>query len=118
MSNPVTQFQILAKNPDRAAEFYGRLFDWKISADNPLSYRTIDTGAGRGIQGGIWPCPPEGQSLVQLFVEVKDLAATIETATRLGGQVVLPPQTLPQGEQMAIILDPEGLPVGLFRPAE
>lgn len=28
MGQPVTQFQILAKDPERAANFYGALFGW------------------------------------------------------------------------------------------
>ncbi len=29
----------------------------------------------------------------------------------------MPPQKLPDGDEMAIILDVEGIPVGLFKPA-
>ena len=45
MGRPVTQWQILAKDPERLADFYGRLFAWKVSADNPLNYRRADTGS-------------------------------------------------------------------------
>jgi hypothetical protein len=31
--------------------------------------------------------------------------------------VVLPPQKLPEGDEMAVILDPEGIPVALTRRA-
>lgn len=39
-------------------------------------------------------------------------------ATKLGGKVVIPKQKLPDGDEMAIILDVEGIPVGLFKLAE
>src|SRR6185295_20390029 len=65
MGDSVMRWQILAKDPDKAAEFYTRLFDWKVNDDNALGYRMIDTGSERGIQGGIWPSPPEGHSFVQ-----------------------------------------------------
>jgi hypothetical protein len=115
MSRPVTAFQILAKDPDRAAQFYSRLFGWAVRADNALGYRRLTTGAGRGIDGGIWPAPPEGRSGVQLFVEVDDLAAAIEQACSLGGGVIIPPQKLPDGDEMAVIVDPEGVSLGLVR---
>lgn len=117
MGRPVTQFQILSKNPGKTADFYARLFDWTIDADNPMGYRQIRTGAGRGIEGGIWPAPPDAASFVQLFVEVDDVAATVEKAKTLGARVIIPPMTLPQGESMAVLADVEGLPVALFKPA-
>lgn len=117
MSRPVTQFQILAKRPEEATRFYHALFGWNVNADNPLGYRAIDTGSKRGIQGGIWPCPPEGDAFVQLFVEVDDVSAHVARCQKLGGKIVVPPQKLPQGETMAIVLDVEGLSFGLFQPA-
>jgi predicted enzyme related to lactoylglutathione lyase len=117
MGQPVVQWQILAKDPDRCARFYSDLFGWRIDCDNALSYRAVKTEAGRGIEGGIWPSPPEGDSRVQLFVEVDDVGATLAKAVRLGAQVVVPPQVLPDGDEMAIFVDAEGLSTGLFKPA-
>ncbi len=116
MGHPVTQFQILAKNPDQAVEFYGQLFGWKADANNALGYRAIDTGSKSGIQGGVWPAPPEGHGMVQLFVETPDVKKAAADAARLGGTVIIEPQTLPDGDQMAVILDREGIPFGLFCP--
>jgi uncharacterized protein len=113
MSNPVVQFQILAKSPDETATFYGKLFGWKIDANNALGYRRIDTGSGQGIQGGIWPAPPQAPNLVQLFVGVSDLAAALAQAVQLGAKVIIPATTLPDGDQMAVLLDPHGMPFAL-----
>ena len=118
MGHPVTQFQILAKNPQTAAEFYGKLFGWTFNADNALGYQVINTQSKSGIQGGIWPAPPEAQALVQLFVEVPDVKATVELVGKLNGTVVIEPQTLPDGDEMAVILDTEGIPFGLFQAAK
>ena len=59
MGNPVTQFQIISKTPDETARFFAELFAWKFDANNPMGYRRIDTGSSDGIQGGIWPAPPQ-----------------------------------------------------------
>ena len=109
MTNPVVQFQILAKSPDETAAFYGRLFGWKIDADNALGYRRIDTGSRQGIQGGIWPAPPHAPNFVQLFVGVTDVAAATAQAAELGAKVIIPVTTLPEGGQMAVLLDPQGM---------
>jgi predicted enzyme related to lactoylglutathione lyase len=112
------QWQILARDPDKLSAFYSKLFAWDIITNNALNYRMIDTCSERGINGGIWPAPPEGQSMVSLYVEVADVAAYVTKATELGGRVVIPPQKLPDGDEMAVVLDLEGIPVGLFKPTE
>ena len=70
----------------------------------------------RGISGGMWPSPPEGHNLVQLFVEVDDIDAYIAKATGLGATVIVPKSELPDGDALAIVLDPAGLSFGLYRP--
>jgi len=115
MGNPVVRWQILSRNPEAATAFYTSLFHWSVNADNAFGFRQVDTGSPRGIPGGIWPIGEEGHPLTQLFVEVPDVAAAAAEAQRLGGRVIMPPQKLPDGDEMAIILDTEGLPVGLVR---
>jgi predicted enzyme related to lactoylglutathione lyase len=109
------QFQILSKNPDKSAAFYGKLFGWSIDADNALGYRTIETNSDQGIGGGIWPCPPEGHAFVQFFVHVADISKTVEQARQLGGKVIIAPQKLPDGDELAILHDAEGIPFGVYR---
>lgn len=108
---PVQQFQILARNPQRAAEFYQRVFGWTVQADNALAYRTVKTG---GMDGGIWPAPPEGHGLAQLFLAVPDVKTAARAATDAGGTVVIPPTTLPDGAELCVIVDLEGIPFGMF----
>lgn len=113
MSSPVAQFQILSKDPDRASQFYGSVFGWSVDAANALGYRQVSTGLS-GLMGGIWPAPPEAQPFVQLFVAVDDVAATIERARSLGARVIVPHQRLPDGDELAILADPEGISFGVM----
>ena len=115
MGNPVVQWQIVAKDPDALTRFYASLFGWKVKTNNALGYREVETQSSRGINGGVWPSPPEGHNLVQLFVEVDDVDAYIDKATRLGATVIVPKSELPDGDALAIILDPAGLSFGLYR---
>jgi len=109
MANPVVQFQILSTAPDEIARFYSGLFDWKINANNPLGYRQIETGSATGIQGGIWPAPPPAHSFVQLFVAVEDVTAAVKKAEALGAKLLVPPTTLPDGGEIAVLGDPQGM---------
>jgi len=117
MGNAVTQFQIISKSPEEAAKFYGSLFRWKVDANNPMGYRRIDTGSAEGIQGGIWPAPPQTPTFVQLFVTVEDVKATAAEAVELGAKLLIPPTMLPEGEEMAVLHDPQGMSFGLWRAA-
>jgi uncharacterized protein len=117
MQNPVTQWQVITRDPGKHSEFYVTVFGWKVNADNPLGYRTVDRGSDKGIPGGFWPAPPEAQAFVQLFIEVTDIQETVQRVTENGGTVLIPPQTLPQGEQMAILRDPMGMSFGAVVPA-
>lgn len=117
MSHPVTQFQILAKDPDAVARFFGKLFGWRVDANNPLGYRRIDTGSGVGIQGGIWPAPPQAPDFVQLFIEVDDVEAMVEKAKKEGAQIIVPPSKLPEGDEMAVLLAPNQMSFAVHRSA-
>lgn len=116
MGNPVMHWQILTSQPDTLEKFYSQLFGWKISSDNSLGYKTVDTQSDAGIGGGIWPIAPnEGHSMVQLFVRVDDVAMSMKTAETLGANVVIPLQKLPDGDEMAVLTDPDGIPFALFK---
>jgi predicted enzyme related to lactoylglutathione lyase len=117
MSNAVTQFQIISKTPDETASFYSALFAWRVDANNPMGYRRIDTGSPEGIQGGIWPAPPQAAAFVQLLVTVQDVKEAVKRAVDLGAKVIIPPTMLPEGEEMAILHDPQGMSFGVWRKA-
>ena len=109
MPDPVVRWQILSAAPDQSVAFYQKLFAWKVSSANALGYRELRSGHEAGIDGGVWPAPPGVKSFVQLFVEVPDLDACIANATGLGAQVLIPKSVLPDGDAMAVLLDPTGL---------
>src|SRR4051812_1696840 len=108
MAIPVMQFQILSRNPQGTSDFYSALFGWSVSADNQMGYRQIRTGSEKGIQGGIWPAPPQAINMVQLFTAVPDVKAAAEKAVQLGASMIIPHTVLPGGDEMAVLADPQG----------
>lgn len=111
MANSVVKWQIITKDPEATAKFYSSVFGWKVNADNKLGYRELRTG--NGIDGGVWPST-EGPSMVQLFIGVDDIDAAIAAASRLGAKTIVPKSTLPDGDTMAVLLDPAGITFGLM----
>jgi uncharacterized protein len=115
MGNPVVQFQILSTAPDETAQFYSTLFGWTVNADNPLGYREISTGVREGIQGGIWPAPSQSPNFVQLFIAVDDVRVFSEAAQNAGAKVIIPPTGLPDGGEVAVFHDPQGMSFGIVK---
>ena len=114
MSAPVLQWQLVATKPDELATFYRELFGWTISTKNAMGYRRVTTGEG-GINGGVWPSPPNAHSFVQLFVGVPDVEKAVARAEELGATIIVPPTTLPDGDTMAVLKDPCGVTFGVVK---
>ena len=98
---------------ERAKNFYGNLFDWKISGDEnkDWAYWLIDTGEKPG--GGMWRFP-EGKPLgVLVYILVDDIDKTLEKIVKLGGKVVVP-KSKENVNAMATFADPDGNLFGLY----
>ena len=113
--NPVTWFEILGKDGAKTQKFYSDLFGWAVDANNPMSYGMIQ-GADGGIGGGL-AASQDGKPSLTVYVDVDDLAATLEKAKGLGAEVVMPPMDVPGGPSIAQFKDPDGNVVGIMKPA-
>ena len=112
MTHPVMWFEVLGKDSTKLREFYGGLFGWTFRTNDPPQYGVVDTGATRGIPGGIGEIYPGTRSWVTFYVETANIDASLAEATRRGGKVVVPRTVTPQ-VTLAIFEDPEGHPIGL-----
>ncbi len=117
MPNPIIRWQIVSPDPDKSSAFYHKLFGWKLSNANAMGYRELktETHSASPVDGGVWPASPGQGPVMQLFVEVADVQGCIDKATSLGAKVVVPKSVLPDGDTMAVLLDPSGLSFGICR---
>lgn len=116
MPNPIVRWQIVSPDPEKTARFYAELFGWDRSQENGLGYRELRTGlASPGpVDGGVWPSSAPGQPpFAQLFVAVEDIDLCLARAEQLGARLLVPKSTLPDGDTMAVLLDPLGLAFGV-----
>ena len=116
MANQVGWFEIAGKDHKGLQEFYAKLFDWNVDANNPMEYGMVeanDVGLGGGI-GGTPPDAPSGH--VTIYVVVDDLQAALDKAESLGGKIATPPMDVPDGPSIAHFTDPSGNFVGLMKP--
>jgi predicted enzyme related to lactoylglutathione lyase len=110
--NQVARWQIITPDPEATVRFYNSMFEWSTSNNNAMGYREVTTGKP-GVDGGIWPAPAGQPPMVQLFVSVPDVGEAVERAVALGAKVLLPDSSLPDGDRIAVILDPVGMSLGL-----
>lgn len=109
---PVVHFEIRASDPDRLAPFYESMFHWS-SSDGPI--RFFPAGLGGPEPGPAGHFLRHEQPGVTLYVQVRDLAASMELATDLGGTVTMPAFDVPGGPTIAGVTDPEGNPITLVQ---
>ncbi len=117
IGRPVVFFEILGKDSAQLREFYGKLFGWQISADNPAGYAMVAPGVGgpvEGVGGGI-ASSGDGPARVAIYVQVLSLDETLAEVERTGGKRVLPPIDVPNGPTIAQFADPEGNVIGLIK---
>ena len=111
-ARPVVHWEIVARDPERQAAFYRELFNWDIAAGPimqiPAGLGGPEPGPGGHIRRGDDPA-------VLLYVQVRDLRASLVRAGQLGGTVVTEPFDVPNGPTIAAINDPEGNALGLVQ---
>jgi uncharacterized protein len=118
MSNSVTHFEIYADEPEALAEFYRRLFGWRIDKALAVDYFFIDTapkGGGAAVQGGLLRRPIEGPRSWVHYVHVDSLDDTLNRVTDLGGKVVRAKAAVPKTGWYAVAEDPQGNIFALFQ---
>jgi uncharacterized protein len=119
MGRPVIHFEIMGRDSARLRAFYGDLFDWKLNADNPFGYATVErednlTTEGVGIGGGIGQTS-DFPGYVTIYVEVPDVEASLAQAVELGGTRLMGPEQIMDGVEIGMFTDPEGNVIGVLK---
>jgi len=103
-ARPVVAWELQARDAERLRDFYARLFNWEIG-EGPLM--RVPPGIG-GPQPGPGGFIRQGNHPgVTLYIQVRDLRASLTRAEELGGTVISQPFDTPAGPTVAGILDPE-----------
>lgn len=111
----VIGFEISSQNPEKAVEFYGEVFGWKISEPN-WGYWTVSTGTDskhKGIDGGISKGPHDYPHGTRMQIEVKSIEDTIKRAVENGALVVREKMEFDEF-YLAYVVDPTGNGIGLL----
>ena len=113
----VVHFEIAIDKPERAVEFYTKVFGWKVEKwPGPMEYWLVTTGQAPepGIDGallprGMYPAPIVNTISVP---SVDEYAAKIQAAS---GQIVQPKMPIPGIGYYAVCKDSEGNTFGIMQ---
>jgi predicted enzyme related to lactoylglutathione lyase len=116
----ITHFDIGADDMKRARTFYEQLFDWTFTEVPPPMdhYQLIATTGldGKpGVGGGLMKRDAQGRTGITNFIGVASVDEALAKVKELGGQALSGRLTVPGFGYMAMCLDTEGNPFGLFQ---
>ncbi|MBA2609632.1 MAG: VOC family protein [Actinobacteria bacterium] len=111
-ARPVVHWAIEARDADAQRAFYAALFNWDIG-DGPIM--DIDPGIGGPEPGPGGHIQQGDRPGVTLYVQVRDLRASLDKAVELGATLVMEPYDVPGGPTIAFVKDPEGNPLTLVQ---
>jgi predicted enzyme related to lactoylglutathione lyase len=115
VSNHLCHFEIMTRDPEKARAFYGSLFDWTFDDRTMPGYTLIHAGADP--TGGLFKSPPEANgSCLNVYIQVRDIDATLKKVRELGGRVLVEKTAIPNTGHFAMFIDPEGITIGIMQP--
>jgi uncharacterized protein len=121
----VMHFEIHASNPERAIDFYKKVFGWTFQKwEGPMPYWLVTTGpeGEPGINGGLLARqggePVDGQAVNAYVctVGVDQIDASISKAQSSGATVAVPKMPVPGVGWLAYFKDTEGNIFGMLQP--
>ena len=118
MANPFVHVELNTSNPQKAKEFYAKLFNWQLEdVPHPAvpndTYTMIKVGEGTG--GGIMKQIPGGPSGWLAYVLVDDIRAATRKAESLGAKVMKDVSEVTGMGWLSFIQDPTGCVLGLWQ---
>jgi predicted enzyme related to lactoylglutathione lyase len=113
----VIHFELCADDPERAVQFYQKVFGWKINKwEGPQDYWLVSTGdpSAPGIDGAIMRRDPSMPGVINTL-DVVALDDALAMVTSSGGTVVAPRMTIPGVGYFAYCQDTEGNTFGMMQ---
>lgn len=113
----IVHFDIPADDPDRAKNFYTKLFEWKF--ERPMEamefylMKTEDFEGKPGPGGGLGKRGSKDQKIVN-YIGVNSVDEYLLKVEKLGGKILMPKSEVPGWGYLAICMDTENNTFGLW----
>ena len=106
--------ELVTTDIEGATAFYTHLLGWTTTSFGPdyTLFNKEDKNAG-----GMMKVPQPGMPAQWVaYICVEDVDATAAKAVELGGRVMAPPFDVPSIGRIAVLIDPQGATIGVFKP--
>jgi predicted enzyme related to lactoylglutathione lyase len=111
----IVWFEIPADNPQRAREFYGNLFGWKINPfPGAADYLHIDTAGADATPDGALKKRKHPREPITNYISVNSVSEFSKKIEKLGGKICMARTAVPQMGYFAICEDTEGNAFGIW----
>jgi uncharacterized protein len=109
----------LTMDVQAAIAFYAEVAGWKTQPFGEGTHYTMWVG-GQGPLGGVMKLPDEAAKMGAPphwmgSVEVENVDRAVALTKKLGGKVHKEPENIPTVGRFAVIADPQGAPIGIFK---
>lgn len=114
----VVHFEISAEKPEKAVNFYEKVFGWKIVKwEGPMEYWLITTGKKdeSGIDGGLGKRTETESCAVVNTIDVPAIDEFIKKIEKNGGKITSPKHAVPGVGWLAYFKDTEGNMFGIMQ---
>lgn len=115
MDHTVVHFDIPANDPKKLGQFYKKVFGWETSKfPGPMEYWTLKTSEKKGAVGGGVMKRQDAHQSVTNYITVDSVDEFTKKAEKAGAKTVMPKMHIPTVGHIAVCVDPEGNPFGLW----
>lgn len=118
----IVHFDIPAEDIERAKKFYSELFSWDIKKvpgfdEGDMEYRSVETAddsGKKGLAGGIGKKRDPQQQIVN-YIGVSSIDEYMKKVEESGGKLISQKQAVPGVGYLAVCMDTENNPFGLWQ---
>ncbi len=115
-SHPIVHVEIPARDSKTSADFYAKVFGWKIQHDPTFDYRMFSAEGGPG--GGFVSMEEgadAGHAGLLVYIGTDSIEASLEQIEANGGKMLEPMMEIPGTGWFAIFADPSGNRLALYK---
>jgi uncharacterized protein len=114
--NPVAFWELASNDSDKSAEFFRRVFDWKVEFSKDLGFYRVPAVEGANASGGyIFTLKQAKLPFLTVYIVVTDIEARAEKVKEFGGAVIEPPHEMPGGYWICLFNEPSGVTFAMIQ---
>ncbi len=116
--NPVVFWELASHDMKKSADFFRKVFDWKIEFSERLGFFVIPqtTPPEESIEGGIFTLKKAKLPFMTVYLQVDDILEKANKIEEQGGYIIEGPHEIPNGSMICLFNEPSGVTFAMIQP--